>query len=311
MKKLMIVCAAFLAAFSLSVYAAGPKGTGNQMKNPPKHVILVGFDGLSSYSMNNGAEMPTFRKLMAEGSHTTQNRSVLPSSSAVNWASMYMGAGPELHGFTEWGSQKPELTSRELTAHGLFPDIFYQIRQVKPKAEIGHIYEWGGMLYLADTLSMNYVKQVDLSGEDVQNALSPAVDYIKNKKPDFCAVIFAQPDGAGHGHGWKTDEYFAMLRHLDKGLKQLVDAIDEAGMRDETIIILAADHGGLGTGHGGKTMDEMQTTIVFNGKGIKKGFQIPESTMVYDIAGTIGYIFGINQPQVWLARPIQSIFKAK
>lgn len=310
MKKITMICAVLFTAFSFSSNAATPKGTGEGMKNPPKHVILIGFDGLSSYSLNHGAQMPTFRALMADGSYTSVNRTVLPSSSAVNWASMYMGAGPELHGFTEWGSKKPELTSRVLTEHGLFPDIFYQIRQVKPKAEIGHIYEWGGMAYLADTLVMNYVKQANLSGENVQQALEPAVDYIKNKKPDFCAVIFAEPDGAGHTHGWKSDKYFAMLSHLDKGLKLLVDAIDQAGMRDETIIILAADHGGIGTGHGGKTMDEMETTIVFQGKGIKKGFQLPESTMVYDIAGTIGYIFGINQPQVWTARPIQSIFKA-
>lgn len=307
MKRLSLFCTAVIAVLSLVTFQSA-EAANRSIKNPPKHVILIGFDGLSSYSINHGADMPTFRKLMAEGSSTTENRSVLPSSSAVNWASMLMGAGPELHGFTEWGSQKPELESRKLTENGLFPDIFYQIRQVKPKAELGYIYEWGGMLYLADTLSINCVQQAGLSGKDTKAATKAAVEYIKNKKPDFCAVIFAEPDGAGHTHGWKTDKYFAMLSHLDKALKEIVDAVKEAGMLDETIFILAADHGGIGTGHGGKTMDEMQTTIVFNGKGIKKGFRIPESTMVYDIAGTIGYMFSINQPQVWLARPIKSIF---
>ena len=62
------------------------------------------FRGLSSYSLNNGAEMPQFRSMMQDGCYTLENRSVLPSSSAVNWASMFMGAGPELHGYTEWGS---------------------------------------------------------------------------------------------------------------------------------------------------------------------------------------------------------------
>lgn len=307
MKKLHFAAIALVAILCLA-FSNSAQAANRAIKKAPKHVILIGFDGLSSYSINHGADMPTFRKLMEEGSYTTENRSVLPSSSAVNWASMYMGAGPELHGFTEWGSKKPELQSRVLTEHGLFPDIFYQIRQVKPKAEMGHIYEWGGMLYLADTLSINHVQQAGLSGADTKSAVKPAVDYIKSKKPNFCAIIFAEPDGAGHTHGWKSDNYFATLHHLDKALKEIVDAIKEANMMDDTVIILAADHGGLGTGHGGKTMDEMQTTIVFNGKGIKKGFQIPESTMVYDIAGTIGYMFNIRQPQVWLARPIQSIF---
>jgi predicted AlkP superfamily phosphohydrolase/phosphomutase len=38
--------------------------------------------------------------MMENGSYTLKMRSVLPSSSAVNWASMFMGAGPELHGYT-------------------------------------------------------------------------------------------------------------------------------------------------------------------------------------------------------------------
>ncbi len=46
-------------------------------------------------------------------------------------------------------------------------------------------------------------------------------------------------------------------------LALIVSAVKEAGMMDETVFILSADHGGKGTGHGGKTMNEMQTPIVF------------------------------------------------
>lgn len=42
----------------------------------------------------------------------------------------------------------------------------------------------------------------------------------------------------------------------------------------------------------------MEVPLVFCGKGIKSDFEIPESTMVYDIASTIGYMFVVNQPQV-------------
>ena len=63
-----------------------------------KHVVLIGLDGWGAYSVPK-AEMPNLKKLMEEGAYTLKKRSVLPSSSAVNWASMYMGAGPELHGY--------------------------------------------------------------------------------------------------------------------------------------------------------------------------------------------------------------------
>lgn len=87
--------------------------------------------------------------------------------------------------------------------------------------------------------------------------------------------------------------------------------VSQTGKRDETVFILSADHGGKGTGHGGKAMNEMQTPIVFYGKGIKQGARITESKMVYDIAGTVAFMLGVEQPQVWIARPIRSAFNEK
>ena len=274
----------------------------------PKHIILVGFDGLSSEAINKGADMPNLRKLMHEGSYTLENRSVLPSSSAVNWASMFMGACPELHGYTTWGSQKPELPSKVLNANNIFPTIFSQYRLAAPEAEIGFFYEWGGMKYLADTLVMNTQLQTSVGEQYPDGAATPAVNYIKDKKPNFCAIIFDQPDGIGHGKGWCSPEYMKKLQELDGFLGQIIQAVDDAGMREESVIMVVSDHGGIGTGHGGKTMSEMETPIVFAGKGIKAGFKFPESTMVYDIAGTIAYMLDVPQPQVWVARPILSIF---
>lgn len=48
-----------------------------------------------------------------------------------------MGAGLELHGFTTWGSQKPDLPSRVLNEYGMFPTIFSLLREQKPKSELG------------------------------------------------------------------------------------------------------------------------------------------------------------------------------
>ena len=278
MKHILYICLSavlfVLSACGGNVQVEAQKS--NQLANAPKHVIVVGFDGFSASSINDGKtlpdmkHMPTLRSLMEKGSYTLKNRSVLPSSSAVNWASMWMGAGPELHGYTTWGSQTPDLPSRELTENGIFPDIFAMVRKTQPTAEIGYVYEWGGMRYLADTLSINYVQPAPLSGENVEESTALAVNYIKEKKPNLCAVIFAEPDGTGHGIGWDTPEYIKMLTHLDKGLDAIVKAVEDAGIMDETIIMVTADHGGIDTGHGGITMNEMQTPIVFYGKVLRK-----------------------------------------
>lgn len=54
-----------------------------------KHVVLIGLDGWGAYSVEK-ANIPHIKQLMNDGSYTLTKRSVLPSSSAVNWASMFM-----------------------------------------------------------------------------------------------------------------------------------------------------------------------------------------------------------------------------
>ncbi len=308
MKRLFLASGLLVLVMSACNQPAGQQQTAAPTSTLPKHVILVGFDGFSACSMKHGVEVPTMRRLMAEGASTLDNRSVLPSSSAVNWASMFMGAGPELHGYTEWGSRTPELPSRVVNMDNRFPNIFGLYREQHPDAEIGYIYEWEGMNYLVDTLAMNFRQQAVMNEENPDGCATVAVPYIKEKKPNLCAIIFDKPDGTGHQYGWTSPEYYAMENHLDSCLAQIVTAVEEAGMMDETVIIVTADHGGIEKGHGGKTMQEMLVPIIFYGKNVRKGHVISESTMIYDIAGTIAWLLDVKQPQVWIARPITSAF---
>lgn len=43
--------------------------------------------------------------------------------------------------------------------------------------------------------------------------------------------------------------YAAMVLNLDRNIGRLLDALDEAGVADETLVLLSSDNGGLATGH--------------------------------------------------------------
>ena len=90
---------------------------------------------------------------------------------------------------------------------------------------------------------------------------------------------------------------------------RIVAAVKEAGMYDDTIFIITSDHGGIKKGHGGKTMAEMQTPFIIAGKNIKKAGEFQESMVQYDVAATMAYIFGLEQPQVWTGRAMKQVFK--
>ncbi|MDR1116602.1 MAG: alkaline phosphatase [Tannerella sp.] len=283
-------------------------GMTTDAKEKAKHVIFIGLDGWGSYSFEK-AEMPNIKKLAAEGAYTLKKRSVFPSSSAPNWASMFMGVGPELHGYTEWGSKTPDLPSRVIGKNNIFPTIFQLFRDKRPNAEIGCIYDWAGIKYLVDTLSISYHEQSPDYNVVPEGLRDMAVKYITEKKPDFAAIIFDEPDHVGHGTGHDTPEYYTTLTRLDGYVGKIIEAVKNAGFYDETIFIITADHGGINKGHGGKTMPEMETPFIISGKNIKKGLLFDESMMQFDIASTIAYIFELKQPQVWIGRPMIQVFK--
>ena len=273
-----------------------------------KHVIYIGLDGWGAYSVSK-ADMPAVKELMEKGCYTLKKRTVWPSSSAVNWASMFMGAGPELHGYTEWGSQTPELPSRVILKHNIFPTIFQIYRDANPDAEIGVLSEWGGIQFLVDTLSTSHHAVAPDYNKYPTALCEMAEKYIKEKKPALAAVVFDNPDHVGHVIGHDTPEYYAKLHEIDGYIARIVKAVEEAGMLDETIFIITSDHGGINKGHGGKTMLEMETPFIIAGKGIRQGGEFQESMVQYDVAATIAYIFGLQQPQVWTGRPMTQVFE--
>ena len=272
--------------------------------NLPGHVIFIGLDGWGAYSVEN-SDMTNTKKMMAEGAWTLKKRTVLPSHSAANWASMFMGVGPEVHGFYECCSKTPDLEPRLTYKNGIFPTVFQLLRDKEPDAEIGALYEWNGIKYLIDTMSVNHYAQVPQA-----DLCATTKEYIKTKKPRLAAFIYDDPDHVGHADGHDTPEYYKKIKQLDGWIGEILEAIEEAGIMDDTVVILTSDHGGINHGHGGRTMMEMETPLIIYGKGVKKGYCFDDlSVMEYDVASTMAYLLGLQQPQPWFGRNLEQVFE--
>ncbi|MNK03790.1 phosphopentomutase [compost metagenome] len=267
-----------------------------------KHVVLVGFDGFGAYALPK-AEMPNLKKIMQEGTYSTHVRTVLPSSSAVNWASMIMGAGPTAHGYTEWDSKTPEIPSTAKTANGMFPSLFNAVASKNSKAQFAVVHSWPGIGYLIDN---KVVQKIINTKDDDEAALNTAVDIIKKEKPTITFVHFDQPDGVGHNIGHNTPEYYAELKQVDRRIGTLQQALKDAGIADETIFVIAADHGGTGKGHGGKSLAEVEIPWVMIGPGVPKGKEIKETLMIYDIAPTLTWLLGAPLDAAWRGQAIKA-----
>lgn len=282
--------------------------TAVQTEKPKaKHVVMIAFDGWGGYSMQK-AQVPNIRALMAQGCYTMKKRAVLPSASAINWASMFNGAATEIHGYTTWGSRTPEIPSAVTNEHGIFPTIYSILQEQRPETETGCMFEWDGIKYLVDTLAIDHVAQAYHYQEQPDELCTMAEKYIQEKKPSFLAVCFDQLDHVGHSAGHDTPGYYKQLETLDGYVERIVNAIKAAGIYDDTIIILSADHGGIEKGHGGITLEEMETPFIIAGRNIRQGGEFSELMMQYDVASTIAYIFNLEQPQAWVGRPMKQVF---
>lgn len=87
-------------------------------------------------------------------------------------------------------------------------------------------------------------------------------------------------------------EYYGMITHMDDQIGRILDTLDAKGLRENTIIVYAADHGLALGSHGllGKQSvyeHSMGAPLVFSGPGIPKNASSNALTYLYDIFPTV------------------------
>ncbi|MBR2411630.1 MAG: sulfatase-like hydrolase/transferase [Clostridia bacterium] len=96
-------------------------------------------------------------------------------------------------------------------------------------------------------------------------------------------------------------EYFAMITHLDFEIGRLLDALDETGERDNTIIVFTGDNG-LATGQHGWLGKEdiyehsVRVPLIMSGPGIAKNVRNEAFVYLFDIFPTLCEKIGIEIP---------------
>ncbi|MBX3257209.1 MAG: alkaline phosphatase family protein [Chitinophagaceae bacterium] len=296
----------FLFSFVLLISAGYKNEPAGPYPEGIEHIIVIGVDGLSPDGIKN-AETPVIDNMIRNGAVKWNVRTVLTTASSQNWASMIMGAGPEAHGIIDNDWERDNHTLPPIVAgdEGIFPTIFGRIREARPNAEIGTVYHWKGFGRLFEKKAVNYDK--NFSTEDATAA--DFTKYIREKKPTFGFVHFDHVDHAGHHDGHGTPAYYAAVAKTDSLVGEILKSIKDAGMSENTLVIITADHGGLGKGHGGPTPEEGEIAMILFGKDIKKGYKIQQQVYTYDLAATIAFAFHITPPYAWTGRPIKPAFE--
>ena len=259
------------------------------MERKYSHVIVAGIDGAGAFFQS--ADTPEFDRIFKNGAVTYGALASNPTISAECWGSMLLGVGPEVHKLTNG-----IVSSTPYPTDSQFPSLFRRIREAYPEARLGSYCDWDPITYgiVENNIGVSHNTARD-------DELTPIIcDYIREKKPDFLFIQLDSVDGAGHRHGYGSKEHLKRLHEVDSLIADIHRAADTAGMLDEALFIVIADHGGAnsedGSGsHGGWTDEEKYVTFAATGKGVRNS--IIEDMNIRDLAAIVLYGLGIEAPE--------------
>lgn len=271
-----------------------------------EHVVIIGIDGLSSAGLMK-ANAPVLHRMISEGAFKYDGRAVLPSSSSSNWSAMILGAGPEITGITsnDWKPDGKGMKPVVVNKAGRSPSIFDIVRQQRPQAEQGVVFHWDDYGRLLQKEMVNHYEPAATESE----AAAKFAEYFMAKKPTFALLHLDHVDGAGHHAGHMTPTYLASIARADSLVGTVLKSIEQAGLKDKTLVMIVSDHGGINKGHGGESEEEITIPVIYYGKGVKKGYKIQQAVYQYDVAATVAFALNLKVPYSWTSRPVKAAFK--
>jgi hypothetical protein len=271
----------------------------------PSGVVVIGIDALSTEGLQF-AGTPNLDTLIRRGALSLATRGVMPTVSAPNWASMLLGAGPEQHGITKngWTKETTTIAPAEKDADGYFPSIFSLVKRAVPGSRTAMFYDW-------DELA-NFYNPRDISAEvfskEYHESVKKAAAYILSEKPAFTFIYIGHVDDVGHESGHGTDAYRKAVSEVDDAIGGLLKELKKGGVFDSTLFFVISDHGGVGHGHGGESMDEIEVPWIVSGPGtvVDRLLQKPNNSL--NTASTVAWVLGLRQPDAWIGRPVLEAF---
>lgn len=266
---LVIPALSMVAARAADAPPAGP---------PDAHVIVVTLDGFAAYMLADpSASLPTLRRLAAEG---TVAEGMRPSNPTVTWpnhTTLITGVRPDHHGVLYNGvlsrgepgrpiKLDPAKTRAELvtgpTLFDLlkplgyrtaainwpctrgadavddnFPDVPNQIAHMSPRLR----QEMRDAGSLSAEGQSAFAKLSAPARDQVWSAA--ACRAIRARKPNFMTYHLLNTDGEHHKYGPRTSAGQTAIALADTHVRDLMQAIADAGIAETTTVFILADHG--------------------------------------------------------------------
>ena len=259
-----------------------------------KRAFVIGLDGAIGWAVRK-APTPNIDAVLAEGVVAESATTVFPSSSFEAWGAMFHGVGPEKHKLN--GDYPcPEDVP--------WPSFVKVAKQARPGIECASFSCW-------EPINTHIIERscgcYCASMPDPQLAAA-AGEYIRSHPPALFFIQLDFIDGVGHSHGFGSRRYMEQITATDALVGVVLDAIRDAGVFDESLIILLSDHGGEERSHGSDHPNCMNIFWGCRGPGVRRGVELKNEVNIMDTAAVIAHALDLPVPDGWDAKVPNGVF---
>lgn len=255
------------------------------------HVILFSLDGCRPDALGPEAS-PTIWALRDRGASCLTAQTVVPSVTLPCHTALFFSLPPSRHGVmtNDWipFSIAPSLTE-VINDAGYSTMAFYMWEPLRDLAAPG-------------TLDLVFYRRYSDGG--MSAVVDAAVTTLRSAQPTFTFVYLEATDAEGHRFGWMSPEYMAAVAECDAGVAAVLQAAAETGMLEQTVVVVLADHGGHGHGHGTEMPEDMTIPVIFSGAGVRQGHALTGPVSILDVAPTVLACLGLSAPDAWEGRAV-------
>jgi predicted AlkP superfamily pyrophosphatase or phosphodiesterase len=274
-----------------------------------EHVMIISIDGLRP-DRALLANMPTLRMMVQEGSYTFWARTTAVSITLPSHTSMLTAVTPKKHG-VEWNRDLPfsePVYPRVATIFEMATKAGYTSALIAGKSKFSALAKPG-------TVTWTSIPQEENSKDTNAEVTVQAVKIIEENKPAVIVVHYPEVDSTGHANGWGSKEQFAKIEETDGELAKLFASLERAGIRQSTVVILSADHGGAGRSHGADDARSRHIPWIATGPGVIKNSDLTQNASLEvnteDTCATACWLLGLPQLPYFDGKPVLAAFETE
>jgi predicted AlkP superfamily pyrophosphatase or phosphodiesterase len=242
-------------------------------------VLVLSVDGLRPDAIF-AAATPSIRGLIARGSSTMAAQTITPSNTLPSHVSMLTGVTPAVHRIT-WDEYLPN--NGRLNVQTVFSAA--RLAGKRSAMVVGK----EKFHTLKDAGSLDAAVYTPMGDQIVANQAILQIDA----GFDLVFVHFADVDLTGHEKRWMSDPYLERVAQADAAIGRILTVVPP-----NMTVILSADHGGSGNGHGTSAALHMTIPWIIAGPGVRPGTQLTVRVNTTDTAATAAYVLGFRMAEI-------------